>query len=95
MMRHYAEMHGYDKQRSAIVEPDPESPDGELCPECGEHFVTKHNMIKHILKLHTKSTGALRGGGAGASSLLVEGTVGGVQDSNCLLGVEFTISFCR
>lgn len=65
MPRHYEEVHGYD--RSAAVAGGEEAgggdgavaadPDGALCPECGEHFASRHGQIRHLLRAHTRSTG--------------------------------------
>ncbi len=57
MARHYVEVHGYDKEVADRSEPDPEYPDGALCPVCGEHFVNRHQQMKHLLQTHTKTTG--------------------------------------
>ena len=41
LKRHYTEVHGYDlSKESENDSPDPDDPDGALCPECGEHFVS-------------------------------------------------------
>ncbi len=57
LARHYLEVHGYDKAAAEGQEPDPENPDGALCTQCGEHFVNRHQQIKHMLQAHTRSTG--------------------------------------
>lgn len=55
--RHYAEMHDYDKNLAEKNDIDPDHPDGALCPECGEHFNNRHSQIRHLLKVHSKSSG--------------------------------------
>ncbi|TRY75606.1 hypothetical protein TCAL_12570, partial [Tigriopus californicus] len=55
--RHYAEMHDYDKTLAEKNGTDPDHPDGALCPECGEHFNNRHSQIRHLLKVHSKSSG--------------------------------------
>ena len=47
-------MHGYDiNNASEDNHPDPDDPDGALCPECGQHFVNKLTLIRHLLKEHS------------------------------------------
>ena len=56
LKRHYTEVHGYNVHQDAsndIHKPDPDDPDGALCPECGEHFVNKVTLILHLLKEHS------------------------------------------
>ena len=54
LKRHYTEVHGYDlSKESENDSPDPDDPDGALCPECGEHFVNKITLIRHLLKEHS------------------------------------------
>eukprot|EP00095_Tigriopus_kingsejongensis_P002958 snap_masked-scaffold243_size241480-processed-gene-1.11 protein:Tk02958 transcript:snap_masked-scaffold243_size241480-processed-gene-1.11-mRNA-1 annotation:"unnamed protein product" len=55
--RHYEEMHEYDKSLAEANEVHPDHPDGALCTECGEHFNNRHSQIRHLLKVHSKSTG--------------------------------------
>ena len=56
LKRHYSEVHGYNVHHNAsndIHKPDPDDPDGALCPECGEHFINKVTLILHLLKEHS------------------------------------------
>ena len=54
LKRHYTEVHGYDLNKESVNDsPDPDDPDGALCPECGEHFINKHTLIRHLLKEHS------------------------------------------
>ena len=54
LKRHYTEVHGYDMTDTSNDNiPDPDDPDGALCPECGEHFVNKLTLIRHLLKEHS------------------------------------------
>ncbi len=55
--RHYAEVHDYDKEKAEKADPEPDNPDGALCPECGEHFANRHQQIKHLIKSHTRCSG--------------------------------------
>ena len=54
LKRHYTDVHGYDINKASNDNtPDPDDPDGALCPECGEHFVNKLTLIRHLLKEHS------------------------------------------
>ena len=57
MRRHYENKHDYDGDRAESADADPGYPDGALCPECGEHFANRHGQIRHLLKVHSRSTG--------------------------------------
>ncbi len=57
MARHFVEVHSFDKDSGERADPDPDYPDGCLCPECGEHFVNRHQLMAHVLKVHAMSTG--------------------------------------
>ena len=54
MVRHYIDVHGYDAAFADAPEQDDEMPDGCLCTECGEIFVNRHGLIRHIIKVHSK-----------------------------------------
>ena len=56
LKRHYRDVHDYDF--TAIQNaPDPEDPDGALCPECGQHFTNKRVLVHHMLKCHSVPKG--------------------------------------
>ena len=57
MRRHYENKHDYEVDKCETKDIDPGYPDGALCPECGEHFINRHSLIRHLLKIHSKSTG--------------------------------------
>ena len=65
LKRHYTEVHGYDLSEPADssqmtqVGPDPEDPDGHLCPECGQHYQNKKVLVRHMLKKHSTPKGDL------------------------------------
>ena len=62
LKRHYKNTHGYDFEvlermgAESLKDPDPENPDGDLCPECGQHSANKAALIHHLLKEHSKVT---------------------------------------
>ena len=56
MVRHYKDVHGYDAS-IADKSLDDEMPDGCLCTECGEIFINRHGLMRHLIKAHSKPGG--------------------------------------
>ena len=55
MVRHYVDVHGYDASiADAKNLQDDDMPDGCLCTECGEIFINRHGLMRHLIKAHSK-----------------------------------------
>ena len=57
MGRHYVDVHGYDASIADAPDADDEMPDGALCTECGEIFINRHGLMRHLIKAHSKPGG--------------------------------------
>ena len=55
--RHYVDVHGYDATIADAPDADDEMPDGALCTECGEIFINRHGLMRHLIKAHSKPGG--------------------------------------
>ena len=57
MARHYVDVHGYDASIADAPDADDEMPDGALCVECGQIFINRHGLMRHLIKTHSKPGG--------------------------------------